>query len=159
MIVIGGLITKLAFMDSSGPLKAADIVIKEGLITGVTVTGRKANRVAELHTNLRLPRLIVLPDDLNYTPAWSSPGSVAKIGFEKDVFENKVRAINGSPATLIVATLEVDGKIYRSLAKFNAARESQNQMFALAGPGMLLGGLFVMIMGWEKWKTKRMGRG
>ncbi|MFZ2281541.1 MAG: FHA domain-containing protein [Prosthecobacter sp.] len=158
LIGIGGLITKLAFFDVSGPLKPADLVIKEGRITGVSVRGRKANRTTELHTDLGLPRTIELPDDLRYNPMWSRPGSVAKIGFVKEHFDNKKLNMLGTQGTLRVATLEVDGASFRSLAKHNAAEESQNQLFALAGPGMVLGGLFVMMLGWEKWKSRRAAR-
>lgn len=158
LIGIGGLTTKLAFFDVSGPLKPADLVIKEGRITGVLVRGRKARRTTELRTDLGLPRTIELPDDLRYNPMWSRPGSVAKIGFVKEHFDNKKLNMLGTQGTLKVATLEVDGTQYRSLAKHNAEEESQKQLFALAGPGMVLGGLFVMMLGWEKWKSRRAAR-
>lgn len=154
MIGIGGFVTKLAFVDASGPLKPADIVVKEGHITGASVSGRrKGIKTTELLTDLGLTRMIQLPDDLHYNPAWSRPGSVAKIGFVKEEFN-----MRGTQLRLEVATLEVDDTTYWSLAKHNAAVDSQNQMFAMAGPAMVLGGLFVMILGWEKWKTKRAGR-
>lgn len=155
MIGIGGFVTKLAFVDASGPLKPADIVVKEGHITGVSVSGRrKGVKTTELLTDLGLSRMIQLPDDLHYNPVWSRPGSVAKIGFVKEDFN-----MRGTQVRLEVATLEVDGATYWSLARHNAAVESQNRMFAMAGPGMVLGGLFVMMLGWEKWKAKRKGRG
>jgi hypothetical protein len=159
LIGIGGLLAKLAFFDSTGPLKQADLVIKEGQITGVSVSGRKASKTTELLTDLGLPCVIELPDDLHYNPVWSRQGSVAKIGFVKEAFDNKKLNMLGRQGTLTVATLEVGGIPYRSLAKYNTVQEGQNQMFALAGPGMVVGGLFLMMMGWEKWKTRRGGRG
>lgn len=154
MIGIGGFVAKLAFVDASGPLKPADIVVKEGHITGASVSGRrKGVKTTELLTDLGLTRMIRLPDDLHYNPAWSRPDSVAKIGFVKEDFN-----MRGTQVLLEVATLEVAGTTYWSLAKHNAAVDSQNHMFALAGPGMVLGGLFVMMLGWEKCKSKRAAR-
>lgn len=155
MIGIGGFTCKLAYVDASGPLKAADIVVKEGHITGASVSGRrKGVKTTELQTDLGLTRTIRLPDDLIYNPMWSRPGSVAKIGFVKEDFN-----LRDTQVRLEVATLEVDGTTCWSLAKHNAAQAAQNQMFALAGPGMVLAGLLVMLLGWEKWKTRRKGRG
>ncbi len=154
LIVIGGLFTKLAFFDKSGPLKQGDIIIKEGHITGVSVSGRrKGVRTTELLTDLGLTRMIQLPDDLPFNPVWTRPGSVAKMGFAKEEF-NRV----GTQVRLEVATLEVEGTTYRSLAKYNTSQEGQNQMFGMAAVGMVLGGFLTLMMGWEKWKTKRAGR-
>ncbi|MDB6004124.1 MAG: hypothetical protein JWR15_1111 [Prosthecobacter sp.] len=153
LIVLGGGFAKLAFFDKSGPLKAEDIVIKEGHITGVSVNGRKASRTTELLTDLGLTRMIQLPDDLPYNPVWSRPGSVAKIGFAKEEFN-----LVGTQVRLEVATLEVGGTTYRSLAKYNTSHEGQNQTFGIAAVGMVLAGLLVMMMGWEKWKTRQAER-
>lgn len=60
----------------------------------------------------------------------------------------------GTQVPLKVATLEVDGKSYRSLAKHNTVQEGENQLITLAGPCMVIAGVFLMMLGWEKGKAK-----
>ncbi|WP_395753231.1 hypothetical protein [Prosthecobacter sp.] len=99
--------------------------------------------------------ILDLPKDLTFDPAWQEPGNVAKIGILKKDYNYEALMMRNWDFSMRVATLEVNGKSYRSLAQLNASRAaSQAQFLPFAGPGMLLLGLFFLVLGVEKWKTR-----
>lgn len=156
LIVGGGVLGKAVFLDSTGPLKQEDLVIKEVTITEVIRhQNRKRSSWTEMKIHPSLSRVIELPDDLTYNPAWTRQGAVAKIGFIKKLHDDTSLNMRGTLVPLRVATLEVDGKPYRTLSKHNVVEEGEQQMMRLTAPLMVLGGFVLIMFGWEKWKARR----
>lgn len=159
LIVAGGVLGKAVFLDSTGPLKPADLVIKEVTITEVIRhQNRKRSSWTEMKIHPSLSRVIEVPDDLTYNPAWTRQGAVAKIGFIKKLHDDTSLNMRGTLVPLRVATLEVDGKPYRTLSKHNVVQEGEDQLMRLTAPLMVLGGFVLIMFGWEKWKTRRAAR-
>ncbi len=157
LAVVGGLACYVAMFELPAPLKQADLVITDAHILKVTRhTVRKGLSWTELDLDPPMNRVIELPDDLPANPAWG--GSMARLGFVKKVYDDTQLNELGKLVALRVVTLELDGKPYRSLAKHNTVQNSENQIITLAGPCLLLGGLGLLMMAWEKWKMKRGGR-
>ena len=144
----------VAMFELPGPLKQGDLVIKEArIVNAITHRQRKGRSWTEIMLAPAMQRVIELPDDIPMNPAWGK--GIAKIGFVKKYHDDTHLNMLGTQVPLRVATLEVDGKSYRSLAKHNNVQEGENRLITLAGPFMVIGGVFLLMLGWEKGKAKR----
>lgn len=153
---IGGLAVYSTLFESTGPLTAEDIIVKEARITGGTYHRvRRSSSWTELHTDLPGSRIIELPDGLHFSPAWVEGGSIAQIGFEKRSYLGASTNALGGATHLPVATLEVNGRSYRTLATHNAAREADQRLVMAGGLICMLVGLWLLFTGWEKRKARR----
>lgn len=152
--LIGLFLCYVAMFELDGPVKPEDLAFKDAQIISV-MRHQQRKRVSwtEIKLAPAMQRVITLPDDLQANPAWGQ--GIAKIGFIKKHLESTKLNVLGDPGTLGVVTLEVGGRSYRSLAKHNAVKEGQNQMITLAGPCIVIGGVFLLVMGWEKRKAQR----
>lgn len=103
--------------------------------------------------------ILGLPKDLPFDPAWQEPGNKARIGVLKTEYNYDALLRRNWDFSMTVATLEVNGQSFRSLAQLNAARAAKGDQFLLfAAPAMLLLGLFFLSLGFEKWKTLKAAR-
>ncbi len=168
LICSGAVLANKIFAEKPTPVEKSDLVfIKGEIIDGVKMPQKVGNisyldgiQGIDVVPVLTQPTgkhvwhsLLKLPDDLPYDPAWKEPGNVAVIGIQKKYYDAKQMFRTWSFATT-VATLEVNGKSYRSLSQLNAAQaEARKQLLPFAGPGMILLGLFFVFLGWEKAKA------
>lgn len=141
----------VSMFELPGPLKPQDLVIKEAhIISAIRHHRRKGASWTEIKLAPAMQRVIELPDDLVVSPSWQ--GAFAKIGFVKKYHDDTHLNMLGAQVPLRVATLEIDGKSYRSLTKHNTVQEGENQLITLAAPCMVFGGVFLLILAWEKRK-------
>ncbi len=143
----------VAMFELPGPLKEHDLEIKEArIVSAIRHHRRKGASWTEIKLAPGMSRVIELPDDLAVSPSWH--GAEARVGFVKKYYDDKHLNMMGNQVPLKVVTMEVGGKIYRSLAKHNTVQEGENQLITLAGPCMVIGGVFLLIVAFGKGKKQ-----